>query len=48
MIGGLFGTLPIFIGGVLNSLLIAAVLAWRLGTPIFWFIEEYRGMQTGS
>ncbi|ANY14613.1 GGDEF domain-containing protein [Bordetella pseudohinzii] len=36
LIGSLFGTLSIFIGGVLNSLMVAAVLAWRVGTPIFY------------
>lgn len=39
---GLFASLPIFFGGVLNSLIIAAIGAWRHPTPTFeiWLAIE--------
>jgi diguanylate cyclase (GGDEF)-like protein/PAS domain S-box-containing protein len=39
---GLYGSLPIFIGGVLNSVAIAAIAAFRDGGPAFqlWLIIE--------
>jgi len=39
---GLFGSLPIFIGGVLNSTAVAGVAAWRMETAPFigWVIFE--------
>jgi hypothetical protein len=33
LIGNLYGTLPVFIGGILNTLLVAAVIAARSPTP---------------
>lgn len=36
LIGNLYGTLPVFIGGILNTLLVAAAIAARSPTP--WFI----------
>ena len=38
----IYGTLPIYIGGVLNTILVAAVLAVRIGTPAFyiWAVFE--------
>lgn len=42
LIGNLFGSLPIFIGGVLNTLAVAAVIAWHSPTPPFlaWLAIE--------
>jgi diguanylate cyclase (GGDEF)-like protein len=42
LIGSLFGTLPIFIGGVVNALLVAAVIAVRQPHPLFvsWLAFE--------
>lgn len=42
LVGSLFGTLPIFIGGVVNSVLVAGVIAFRLGgAPAFaWLALE--------
>lgn len=35
LIGSLFGTLPIFAGGVINTLAVSFLIAWRIPTPIF-------------
>jgi diguanylate cyclase (GGDEF)-like protein len=42
LISNLFGTLPIFIGGVANTVLVAAVIAVRLPEPLFlaWLALE--------
>lgn len=42
MVGGLFGTLPIFAGGVINTTLVSAAIAWRMQTAPFvaWFVFE--------
>ncbi|HVI27253.1 GGDEF domain-containing protein [Hansschlegelia sp.] len=42
LVASLFGTLPIFAGGVLNSLLVSGLLALRLQTApfILWFVSE--------
>jgi diguanylate cyclase (GGDEF)-like protein len=42
LIASLFGTLPIFIGGVANTVLVAAVAALRQPDPVFvsWFAFE--------
>ena len=42
MVGGLFGTLPIFAGGVINTTLVSAAVAWRMQTAPFiaWFVFE--------
>jgi diguanylate cyclase (GGDEF)-like protein len=42
LIGGLFGTLPVFFGGVINTIVVAGVIAARLQTPPFigWFVFE--------
>jgi len=42
LIASLFGTLPIFIGGVVNTVLVAAVVAVRQPHPVFvsWFAFE--------
>jgi diguanylate cyclase (GGDEF)-like protein len=42
LIGSLFGTLPIFIGGVANTVLVAAFIAIRQPHPVFvsWFAFE--------
>ncbi|WP_054529479.1 EAL domain-containing protein [Erythrobacter sp. SG61-1L] len=39
---GLFGSLPIFLGGVLNTALVAGLAAWRLPFAVFisWFLFE--------
>lgn len=39
LIGSLFGTLSIFVGGVINTLLVAALIAWHIQRPAFfaWF-----------
>ncbi len=39
---GLFSTLPIFLGGVLNTVAVAGIAAWRLPYPPFiaWFLFE--------
>jgi hypothetical protein len=39
---GLFGSLPIFIGGVINSSAVAAIAAWRMQTAPFigWVVFE--------
>lgn len=43
LVGGLFGTLPIFLGGVINSLMIASIVAWRIPEPAFiaWVVFEF-------
>lgn len=42
LIAGLFGSLPVFAGGVINSLIVAAAVAVRVQTApfIIWFICE--------
>jgi len=42
LIASLHGTLPIFAGGVFNSILIAGIVAARLGQPLLiaWFVAE--------
>src|SRR5688500_12165894 len=42
LISSLFGTVPIFIGGVVNTVLVAAVIAARRPEPAFitWFVFE--------
>jgi diguanylate cyclase (GGDEF)-like protein len=42
LIGGLFGTLPVFFGGIINTIVVAGAIAWREQTPPFiaWFIFE--------
>ncbi|MDU7196270.1 MAG: diguanylate cyclase, partial [Streptococcus sp.] len=42
LIGNLYGTLPVFIGGILNTLLVAAAIAARSPTPLFiaWLALE--------
>jgi diguanylate cyclase (GGDEF)-like protein len=42
LVGSLFGTLPIFAGGLINTLAVAAVVAVRLPTPPFiaWLVLE--------
>jgi diguanylate cyclase (GGDEF)-like protein len=42
LILGLFGTLPIFVAGVLNTLAVSAVVALRMRTTVFiaWFVFE--------
>ena len=42
LVGSLFGTLPIFAGGLINTLAVAAVVAFRLPTPPFiaWLVLE--------
>jgi diguanylate cyclase (GGDEF)-like protein len=42
LIGGLFGTLPVFAAGVINTIAVAAAIAIRQPTPpfIFWLILE--------
>lgn len=42
LIGNLYGTLPIFIGGILNTLLVAAAITARSPTPLFvaWLAVE--------
>jgi diguanylate cyclase (GGDEF)-like protein len=42
LIGGLFGTLPIFAGGVANTLIVSAVIAARMQSAPFiaWFVFE--------
>jgi diguanylate cyclase len=42
LVGSLFGTMPIFLGGVFNTVAVALVLALRHPTPPFklWFIAE--------
>ena len=39
---GLFTSVPIFMGGVFNTLLVAAIAAWRHPTPVFtgWVLFE--------
>ncbi|MCE3544018.1 hypothetical protein LXJ56_27965, partial [Escherichia coli] len=38
LIASLFGTLPIFAGGVINTILVSAFIAYRIPQPefIFW------------
>ncbi len=36
LIASLFGTLPIFAGGVINSVLLSGVIALRMDRPTFW------------
>lgn len=42
LIGNLYGTLPVFIGGILNTLLVAAAITARSPTPLFivWLAVE--------
>ncbi|HAP27496.1 MAG TPA: GGDEF domain-containing protein [Achromobacter sp.] len=42
LIASLFGTLPIFAGGVINTLMISGVVAWRRPEPLYisWLILE--------
>ena len=42
LIGGLFGTLPVFFGGIINTIVVAGAIAWREHTPPFiaWFVFE--------
>jgi len=42
LIASLFGTLPIFAGGVINTLMIAGVVTWRRPEPLYvsWLILE--------
>ncbi|PWB91033.1 GGDEF domain-containing protein [Methylocystis sp. MitZ-2018] len=42
LIGGLFGTLPVFAAGVINTIAVAAAIAIRQPTPpfIFWLVLE--------
>lgn len=42
LVGSLYGSLPIFIGGVINTLLVAAACMLRVGTAPFvvWFVLE--------
>ncbi len=42
LVASLFGSLPVFFGGVINTVLVAAVIAARLQRPlfIFWFVLE--------
>lgn len=42
LIGNLYGTLPVFIGGILNTLLVAGAIAARSPTPLFvaWLVIE--------
>jgi diguanylate cyclase (GGDEF)-like protein len=42
LVGSLFGTLPVFAGGVANTVLVAAVIAARQQTPLFiaWLVLE--------
>ncbi|OZI40542.1 GGDEF domain-containing protein [Bordetella genomosp. 1] len=43
LVGGLFGTMPIFLGGVINSLMIASIIAWRIPEAPFiaWVVFEF-------
>jgi len=42
LIGGLFGTLPVFFGGIINTIVVSGAIAAREQTPLFisWFIFE--------
>jgi diguanylate cyclase (GGDEF)-like protein len=42
MVGGLFGTLPVFAGGVINTVMVSAVIAGRMQTAPFiaWLVLE--------
>src|SRR5262249_54090664 len=42
LLRGLFGSLPVFFGGVINTLLVSGVIAARLPRPLFitWFALE--------
>ena len=42
LIGGLFGSLPIFFGGIINTLLVAALITFRHPEPAFllWLALE--------
>lgn len=42
LIASLFGTLPIFAGGVINTLMIAGIVAWRRPEPLYisWLLLE--------
>src|SRR3569623_3169830 len=42
LVGGLFGSLPVFAGGVINTTTVSAAIAWRMQTPPFiaWFAFE--------
>ncbi|MCH3797030.1 hypothetical protein LZB69_08880, partial [Campylobacter jejuni] len=42
LIASLFGTLPIFAGGVINTLMISGVVAWRRPEPLYisWLALE--------
>ncbi len=43
LIGGLFGGLPVFFGGVLNTMLVSAAIAAKTQRPAFiaWFVFEF-------
>lgn len=42
LLASLFGTLPIFAGGVINTVLISGIVAWRRPEPLYlsWLILE--------
>jgi diguanylate cyclase (GGDEF)-like protein len=42
LVANLFGTLPVFVGGVMNTLIVSAAIAVRQPTPLFlaWLILE--------
>jgi len=42
LVGSLFGTLPIFAGGVINTLMVSGVVTWRRPEPMYisWLILE--------
>ncbi|MBS0535197.1 MAG: GGDEF domain-containing protein [Proteobacteria bacterium] len=42
LVGGLFGSLPVFAGGVINTTAVAAAMAWHMQTLPFvaWFVFE--------
>lgn len=42
LVGGLFGSLPVFAGGVINTTAVSAAIAWHMRTEPFvaWFVFE--------
>jgi diguanylate cyclase (GGDEF)-like protein len=50
LIASLFGSLPVFFGGVINTVLVSAVIALRLPRPLFiaWFAFEIMVCTTRS
>jgi diguanylate cyclase len=36
LLAGLYGTLPLYVGGVISTISLAAVLCYRVGTPLFF------------